>query len=219
MNIIADIAGHYDELIKLMDIMPNDGFIFLGDMVDRGPQGRQVLEFVKNNPEITALYGNHEDLMVDWVLDYKQYPGKIWAQNGGDTTLKSYENGQTRDFDLMVKHSNWLETLPLYHKGTYDGMTIFCSHAPWYAGMTLEEVCDVQFNRTQSLLWNRSKVLQDIPNTTQFFGHNSHWGVTKFKRPDGSLSAICLDGSDSNVLTGYSTKTREIHQVPYNKAL
>mmetsp|Transcript_109836 Transcript_109836/g.309714 ORF Transcript_109836/g.309714 Transcript_109836/m.309714 type:complete len:458 (+) Transcript_109836:25-1398(+) len=44
---------------------PNDALVFLGDYVDKGPHGRQVLEFVRNLTEawpdnVLALLGNHD---------------------------------------------------------------------------------------------------------------------------------------------------------------
>ena len=51
--IIGDVHGHYDGLMMLMDaIAPNsdDRVYFLGDLIDRGPDSAQVVEFVKQSP-------------------------------------------------------------------------------------------------------------------------------------------------------------------------
>ena len=47
--IIGDVHGHYDTLNLLLEaIAPNseDQVYFLGDLIDRGPQSSQVVDFV-----------------------------------------------------------------------------------------------------------------------------------------------------------------------------
>ncbi|MBD0262559.1 MAG: metallophosphoesterase, partial [Tolypothrix sp. Co-bin9] len=50
--VIGDVHGHYDALIMLLQaIAPDsdDQVNFLGDLIDRGPQSCQVINFVKQN--------------------------------------------------------------------------------------------------------------------------------------------------------------------------
>lgn len=65
MNIfvIGDIHGCFTELQELLDkagILDDDLIIALGDIVDRGPDSAQVLDFFSNNPSRLSLMGNHE---------------------------------------------------------------------------------------------------------------------------------------------------------------
>jgi len=65
MNIfvIGDIHGCLTELQELLDksgILDDDLIIALGDIVDRGPDSAQVLDFFSNNPTRLSLMGNHE---------------------------------------------------------------------------------------------------------------------------------------------------------------
>jgi hypothetical protein len=61
--IIGDLHGCYFELQELLDrsgIADSDAIIGLGDIVDRGPETPQVLNFFKQHPGARSLMGNHE---------------------------------------------------------------------------------------------------------------------------------------------------------------
>jgi hypothetical protein len=61
--IIGDIHGCYSELQDLLDkagVADDDRVIALGDIVDRGPNSVQVMDFFSNNPSRLSLMGNHE---------------------------------------------------------------------------------------------------------------------------------------------------------------
>jgi hypothetical protein len=61
--IIGDIHGCFSELQELLDkagIAVDDRIIALGDIVDRGPNSVQVLDFFSNHSSRLSLMGNHE---------------------------------------------------------------------------------------------------------------------------------------------------------------
>ncbi len=61
--IIGDIHGCFNELKALLDkagIADDDRVIALGDIVDRGPDSVQVLDFFCDSPARLSLMGNHE---------------------------------------------------------------------------------------------------------------------------------------------------------------
>lgn len=132
MNIIGDIAGQYKTLMALVSKMPQGPVISLGDMVDRGPDSKAVLDYFKNHQ---ALLGNHEHLLIDawdfskklqslgltssnWKKEIKQknlkafYQAGLWIEtNGGDKTLLSYDKtcvaydgNKVSNLDYLVFH-------------------------------------------------------------------------------------------------------------------
>ncbi|HTX90390.1 MAG TPA: metallophosphoesterase [Anaerolineales bacterium] len=61
--VIGDIHGCYDELQALLDkagLGSDDDILAVGDIVDRGPETPQVLDFFRNKPNVRSLMGNHE---------------------------------------------------------------------------------------------------------------------------------------------------------------
>ena len=93
---IGDVHGRYDLLCRIFEkieahsaTLPpnrNTNIILLGDLIDRGPQSAQVLEFLfnlqKRNKNFTVLLGNHEELMIRAISGE---PGMLraWIKLGG----------------------------------------------------------------------------------------------------------------------------------------
>lgn len=103
MIFVGDIGGEFQTLMKLLSNCPKDrDILLLGDLHDRGPESRQVIEWAMANPErVESLHSNHGDIMVDWYLKTKIYRGRVWlTHNGGHTTLRSYgAEHVTRTYD------------------------------------------------------------------------------------------------------------------------
>lgn len=96
---IGDIHGRCDLLECLIQkIIQHAGdeaseLIFLGDYVDRGPQSRDVIEYLTSSETLTRfdctfLMGNHEATMLQFLDD--PGVGSSWATYGGFETLLSY---------------------------------------------------------------------------------------------------------------------------------
>ncbi len=87
-NVFGDIAGRYDELQLLIKQMPKAMPISVGDMIDRGPKSKYVLDYFKNNG--LAVQANHEHLMIDLWEDNGYYDRGMWLLNGGFATVNSF---------------------------------------------------------------------------------------------------------------------------------
>src|SRR5258706_1787004 len=126
MNIIADIAGRFDELMLLLAQMPEDEpILLLGDLIDRGPKSKEVIEWAMKTPNVITIKGNHEDMMIDFALNTKLYEEGMWFMNGGDKTVKSYgcmkyvgkpSNEEAIRESLSKEHIEWLKNLPIFYK-------------------------------------------------------------------------------------------------------
>jgi serine/threonine protein phosphatase 1 len=102
---IGDVHGRFDLLEAMAAKIADDLSaspaertleIFIGDYIDRGPQSREVVEWlIATLPlanERICLLGNHEDLLLQALADPDGLAN--WLFNGGDATLASY--GVTR---------------------------------------------------------------------------------------------------------------------------
>ncbi|MCK9229025.1 MAG: serine/threonine protein phosphatase [Syntrophorhabdaceae bacterium] len=92
--IIGDIHGNFEALMKALenaDYKDGDRLIVLGDYIDRGPQPREVLEFLlslKNGSNI-YLRGNHEELLIR-ALHGDTHAYDVLINNGFADTLVDY---------------------------------------------------------------------------------------------------------------------------------
>ncbi|MDX2232780.1 MAG: metallophosphoesterase family protein [Leptolyngbyaceae cyanobacterium bins.349] len=111
--IIGDVHGHYKGLMTLLEaIAPgqHDQVYLLGDLIDRGPDSLQVVDFVQRSG-YTCLLGNHEQLMIDSFPNGRPFTPALqaWLYSGGRATVASYgESG------ILLDHLDWMKTLPTY---------------------------------------------------------------------------------------------------------
>ena len=124
---IGDVHGEIEKLETLLARIRDDArahgaahtIVFLGDLIDRGPDSRTVVETAKRLTEAgeaISIKGNHEELMLH-ACDNRESIGIYhWAENGGDETILSYAraNGAKDDFRDVIDeaHIDWLRTLP-----------------------------------------------------------------------------------------------------------
>lgn len=213
-NVIADVAGHYKTLMALIDKMPDDELIFLGDLVDRGPRSKEVVEFVMEGGH-RCVFANHEHLM----LDHCDPPGDTgrfyqygtWLWNGGQQTIFSYGALELIPKEVLT----WMRSLPKYLE--VDG--VFLAHSFIHPDYTLEEALDLGKNAgdpdcDRSIIWSRAEPIRRDEYDLQVAGHNSQFGLRSFTDDQGEF-AVCLDDCRNKVLTGMHLPTRKIYQQEY----
>jgi serine/threonine protein phosphatase 1 len=164
--VVGDIHGRCAQLNSLLEMLPRepstDKLIFLGDLIDRGPDVPGCVEFVRTlcleNPEqVICLRGNHEQMLLDFIDE----ANLIWMETatGGERTFEQY-TGQTlrlrteADFDrardliaekIPTHQIDFLRQLPLYHE---DDFAIYV-----HAG--LENGKHPRESSPHALLWTR----------------------------------------------------------------
>lgn len=211
MIIIGDIAGQFEALLRLVSkFHSKEKFVLVGDLIDRGPQSKEVVEWAMKSKNVIALKGNHEHMFVDWHrnildLDYQPiYEGGLWLENGGISTIRSYDMDYgpmfRAAFKVPIEHIEWLNKLPLNHQES----GFFISHAPWLQQVGLSEM---------DYIWNRDEPSR-MHGVIQVFGHNSFWGLRRFVDERG-LWAMCIDQSKREVLTAFDTNDKMITVEPY----
>ncbi len=124
---IGDVHGELEKLDDLLRFIRDDvqrrqtphKVVFLGDMVDRGPNSHGVVARIMaltQSGEALALKGNHEELMLNAYHNRESVGIYWWAENGGDETITSYmlANGAADDFRDAIDpaHIAWMKTLP-----------------------------------------------------------------------------------------------------------
>jgi serine/threonine protein phosphatase 1 len=130
---IGDVHGEYEKLDRLLEFIREDAqrlgvspfIIHVGDLIDRGPDSRSVVERVmrlhREAPDRTVtLRGNHEELMLH-AYDREETIGLYhWAVNGGDETIAAYQsaNGKGDHWRQAIDrdHIAWMRSLPTQYR-------------------------------------------------------------------------------------------------------
>ena len=205
--VIGDVAGQYDALLRLLNQIPAEEkkrIIFVGDLIDRGPKPIEVVDFVKKNAE--CIYGNHEDMFVDYYSETNRYQDGTWESNGGYITIEAYtEAGK----DKLKEHLDYIKKLPWYIE-TDD---LFISHGIWSRFSELEQALQ-PFEQTFSgargehnLIWNRDNFIKR--DKFQIYGHNG--------RVLSTPHSICIDGQRDKpqAVCAYNTETKKIYRASF----
>lgn len=128
---IGDVHGEFAKLDELLRYIREDAarrkspyrIVFLGDLIDRGPESRAVVARVMaltEAGEAVAIKGNHEELMLHACANRESIGIYHWAENGGDETIASYmaANGVKDDFRDAIDpgHIEWLSGLATIYR-------------------------------------------------------------------------------------------------------
>lgn len=125
--IIGDVHGCIDELVELWErVAPRRGdhVVFVGDLVDRGPDSVAVIRFVREKIaggfRVDVVMGNHE--RKHWR--FQQYHARMVAQEK-DPPFHSSHEINTVNAALTDAEKTWLAELPHYIRiPEYDAVVV-----------------------------------------------------------------------------------------------
>jgi serine/threonine protein phosphatase 1 len=161
--VIPDVHGCLLTLRSLVEdligLQKDDALIFLGDVIDRGPASKGVIDYIinlrKSGIKTTVIKGNHEEYMAKVfreeqvksgfrkMLALKSDSYKDWMMYGGAETLRSFNAFNVNAIPEM--YIEWVESLEYYIK--WKNFLIV------HAGFNFE-IADI-FSDTQSMMWIR----------------------------------------------------------------
>jgi serine/threonine protein phosphatase 1 len=218
--VIGDVHGCLDALVELLDVIKRDNndkpssqtkIIFLGDLIDRGPQSREVVEFLANYTsdfaDVIFIKGNHEELFLS-ILSGQEEVFEVWFTVGGKSTARSYgvddlgrihmdAFGVYKDLRRCVpkKHREFLSSFQDY----YEFGDFVCVHAGIKPKIPLEK------QRPKDMRWIRSSFIDykkqhdhivvhghTVVERAECFGNRI--AVDTGAGKGGTLSAVCLEG-------------------------
>lgn len=210
--IIGDVHGHYNGLMVLLDaIAPgsNDQVYFLGDLIDRGPQSSQVVDFVQQS-SYECLLGNHEQMLLNVVASKgsSSQVEEAWLSNGGYATVNSY-----KEATIYQEHLEWMLQLPTH----LDLGDIWLAHAGVDPRIELEK------QTADQLCWVRNEFHSIprpyFPDKLIVIGHSITFtlpGVTPGKLAQGEGWLDIDTGAyhrKSGWLTGLDVTNNLVYQV------
>ncbi len=184
--IITDPHGCLNTLKALVAKLPiGIPLTFAGDLIDRGPDSKGVIEFVKSNG-YDCVVGNHEVMMLQELSfgdDEKgpyhvveSYQNGIWLMNGGDKCLDSYEQADGRtDIAKLKEHQNWIKTLPYYLEYTElkdkHGQYLLVTHTTAAYVWDEEGVSKDSPQFKDAVTWERINFPRKIDGIYNVYGH------------------------------------------------
>jgi serine/threonine protein phosphatase 1 len=204
MYIIGDVHGCLDTLKKLLEQLPDwetKRVAFVGDLIDRGPKSRQVVDFVRDLVErgvADCVLGNHEQMMIDWT---GRFSDMMWIGNGGQQCKDSYyekpsptdprndpESDEYKpgsylkgDFnkEAFEDHKDWFRTLPVYMEykdiKNEDGRHLVVSHSHvhnvWRRLHSTNLDDGMRKQIHKEITWGRPRQVQEEPDIYNVIGH------------------------------------------------
>ena len=136
--VVGDIHACFTEFQKLLDIISfcdTDELISIGDLVDRGPNPKDVVEFFQKTPNAHAIMGNHEDKHIrifDGELDFS-LSQQLCKDQLGSHYEASIAYFRTLPYYLERKgfvlvHAGYLPNIPLSQQ---PKNTLLRGRMPW----------------------------------------------------------------------------------------
>jgi serine/threonine protein phosphatase 1 len=212
--VVGDVHGRCAQMLNLLDMLPRDPgediLVFLGDLIDRGPDVpgcvEQVIKVCRENPERTiCLRGNHEQMLLDFIDE----ANNIWLmpQTGSELTFKQYTGrtlGVTREDDLIEARTAIAKSVPAYQIDFFRSLPFY--HEDDYALYVhagLDHGKHPRDSSPDALLWTRDmEFYKNYRGKPCVFGHTP----TPFLPLRGRLGrhGIYLFNSAIGIDTGYS---------------
>jgi len=206
----AEIAAHRERR------KPADWrIVHLGDYVDRGPDSKGVVEFIRRaaaDPRVISLAGNHDIGFLDFLAEAD--PNGIFANYGGAETARSY--GAELDFESLaefaVSHRGLAQAVPEEHVAFLRALPFSVEFADFYfchAG--IRPGVPLAAQDPSDLTWIREEFLGHSRLHPKVIVH----GHTPVVEPEvlanrvnvdtgafatGRLTALVVDGADKQLL-------------------
>lgn len=231
---IGDIHGQLDRLREAHALIAADRLrtgdaaapvIHVGDLVDRGPDSRGVIDHLIAGLDAGApwvvLKGNH-DRMFSGFLDDFDYQDKglrpelHWfdARLGGAATLASYGVGGVGERFISDIHAEALAKVPARHRAFLADLPLFhIGGAALFVHAGIRPGVDLHDQTADDLLWIRRDFLEDARDHGALVVHGHtvvdepmHYG-NRLNIDSGAgygraLSAVVIEGRDAWLLTG-----------------
>lgn len=182
--VTSDLHGYPLEKFKTMlesvNFSQDDFLYILGDVIDRGKDGINLLRWIMLQPNVELLLGNHEAMMLASDFVFEEITEKSigdltgtklgiysnWVANGGQPTLDALRTLLPKQIEYIL---DYLRECPLYEILTVNGRDFILTHSGlgnFSYNKKLSEYTETD------LLWSRpSLTARYFDDITTVFGH------------------------------------------------
>jgi serine/threonine protein phosphatase 1 len=225
---IGDIHGRLDLLNALITEIERDiaarppaknFIIFLGDLIDRGPDSAGVVERLRtyrhSNARVVFLGGNHEEVLLE-ILSGKLDVLPSWLKFGGAECAASYgiDVDALRQADERVAIDMVRAKVPQAHREFLEGMADTFSFGDYlFVHAGIRPGLAIEHQDRKDLRWIRDPFLSDAKEHGFVVVHGHTIEEDVQERPNrigidtgayrtGVLTAVAIEGDRRWFLTG-----------------
>ncbi len=219
---VGDVHGCLSLLNEILDKIESDIvsrqpcknlLIFLGDLIDRGPQSSQVIERLLNwrcaSASAIFLSGNHEEVLLR-VLNGDENILSDWLSFGGAECLSSYGLSpvELAEKNTTAALAEIRAAIPIEH---YEFISSFADTLRFgdylFVHAGIRPGVDLKSQSKEDLHWIREPFLTDKSNhsVTIIHGHTisktidervNRIGIDTGAYQSGVLTALAIEGAD-----------------------
>ena len=147
--VMTDLHGclkTFEHLISRVGFSKNDRLYLLGDLIDRGPDSKGVIDFVwklkSEGYDIECIRGNHDQLMLNAYHSMESQ--RNWLFNGGWTTTESFQANTLKD--IPIEYFHFIQNM--HHFIEVDNFILVHAGLNFHSDQPLED--------TQAMMWIRN---------------------------------------------------------------
>lgn len=136
--VTSDIHGCYNQYLRLIErlnLKEDDRLYILGDIVDRGDGGIEIIKDVMKRKNVVYLRGNHDYYALIFLQRFAlQDPGaddrlkegfRLWLEDGGAQTFYAFSKLDDNEKRSVL---SFLDSLPFYKTICINGQRFLLSH-------------------------------------------------------------------------------------------
>lgn len=197
--VTSDLHGYplkkFQQLLAKAGFSREDFLFVLGDVIDRGPEGAQLLRWMAEQPNVQLILGNHEGMLLSCEFLFEAVTeeslerldtGKLellsnWMANGAAPTLAGLRKLLKEEPEILEGILEYLHDAPLYDElvcGDQRYVLVHAGFENFRPDRPLEDYAP------EELLWARP-----TPDTRYFEDAVTVFGHT----PTGYLASRCRD--------------------------
>jgi serine/threonine protein phosphatase 1 len=207
---ISDIHGNLNGFMAMIDkinFSDTDELYVLGDVIDRGLFGIEILQYIMNHDNIKMLLGNHELFMIEALVDNDFDSLKCWTSenNGGLVTYESFMRLPKKKRNDIL---DYITSLPLRFNVEEAGSKYHLCHANspvvWRKLVEAGKITEWPFTKRDFCTWDRKhhKELNELGKENDIkiiIGHTPTPMLSSF---DGKAEPVLLGNHLLNIDCG-----------------
>ena len=209
--VTSDLHGYpladFKKLLRRAGFTDYDFLFILGDVIDRGENGAELLLWMTEQPNVELILGNHEAMLLSCELLFEAVTDESlsrldmeqisvyqnWISNGGGPTVAGLRRILSQDEDLFWGIFDYLRESPFYDTVRVDKRNYVLVHSG-LANFSPNKPLNAY--SPDDFLWNRPDLnTYYYDNSTVVFGHTptDYYGEENVGKAVHTASWICID--------------------------